>query len=263
MTREAVIALGLERREVIRLCRSLSDEEWNLPSDCAGWTVQDVIAHMASTLHPSLSLIKAFLGPDVEDANEVLVAERRGLSPSEQLAEYETWSGRTLRLLGVVQRQPLASMPAPLGDLGTHPAHWLADAGVFDHYTHLRVDLLQPTGPLDRPVPPSDPMRLRPTITWMLELLPHLSRSSLAWLDDPVDLRLVGPGGGTWGITRRSDRIELVPGGAGGRAAASIVSTTPEFVVWATKRRDWRERDVDIEGDDTLAARVLDSIQLF
>jgi uncharacterized protein (TIGR03083 family) len=262
MTSEAVIALGNERREVLELCRSLSDDEWALPSDCAGWSVQDVIAHMASTVHPSLSLLKAFTLPNVEDANEVLVGQRRSMTPAEQLREYETWSGRSLRFLGMMQRQPLASVPLPLADLGAHQAHWLANAAVFDHYTHLRVDLLRPTGPIDRPAPPSDPMRLRPTIAWLVELLPGLADDSLAWLDAEVDLRLVGPGGGTWAFTRRSGKLELASS-AGDAAAATITSTTPEFVIWSTKRRDWRERDVEIKGDDAIAARVLDAIHIF
>lgn len=41
-----------------------------------------------------------------------------------------------------------------LGDLGTHPMDLIANAFAFDHYTHIRVDVLAPGGPVDRPVPP-------------------------------------------------------------------------------------------------------------
>lgn len=41
-----------------------------------------------------------------------------------------------------------------LGDLGTHPMDLIANAFAFDHYTHIRVDVLAPGGPVDRPAPP-------------------------------------------------------------------------------------------------------------
>ena len=60
------------------VAKSLTDDEWTPPSDCAGWAVRDVIAHMACTLHGVVD--PAFL-PDMtggtEDAMEPAVAERR------------------------------------------------------------------------------------------------------------------------------------------------------------------------------------------
>jgi uncharacterized protein (TIGR03083 family) len=264
MTRAAIDALRSEREAVLGVCRSLSADEWVAPSDCAGWSVQDVIAHMASIYHPTLSLLKAFRpNSGAEDGNEVLVAERRGWSHERQLAEYETWTGRALHLLGLLQREPIARARIPLADLGSYPAHWMANAAFFDHYTHLRVDILAPIGPIDRPRPEPDPPQLEPAIAWMLLVLPHLARESLAWLDDPVQLRLVGPGGGVWTIRRPSTNggLRVVPSESPG-AAVTIVSTTPEFVIWATKRRGWQTRDVEITGDEKVAERFLDAVHI-
>jgi len=261
MTSEALIALGNERREVLKLYRSLDDDEWALPSDCAGWSVQDVLAHLSASFHPTRSLARALRNPDIEEVNEVLVAERRRRTPGEQLVEYETWAGRAIAVLGLFQRRPFSSLPVPLANLGTHPAHWLANAAVFDHYTHLRVDLLAPFGPIDREPPPSDPLRLRPTIAWMIELVSVLAGPALADLDGEVELRLVGPGGGLWTLEGAVERCRIRRGPALS-AAARVTSTTQEFPIWGTKRRDWRTRDVELSGDEDLAEKVVDALHL-
>ena len=41
-----------EHHETIQLARSLSAEQWELPSLCEGWTTRDVMAHLARHIHP-------------------------------------------------------------------------------------------------------------------------------------------------------------------------------------------------------------------
>jgi uncharacterized protein (TIGR03083 family) len=35
-----------ERRDLVGLLRTLSDEDWQAPSLCEGWRVRDVVAHL-------------------------------------------------------------------------------------------------------------------------------------------------------------------------------------------------------------------------
>lgn len=50
-----------ERRDLVALLRTLSDDEWNAPSLCAGWRVRDVVAHLASSdVTPRITLLAAF-----------------------------------------------------------------------------------------------------------------------------------------------------------------------------------------------------------
>ena len=44
-----VLAWQSTTRDVIDLLRSLGDDEWSQPTDCPGWTVHDVLAHMVAT----------------------------------------------------------------------------------------------------------------------------------------------------------------------------------------------------------------------
>jgi hypothetical protein len=44
--------------------------------------------------------------------------------------------------------------------------------------------------------------------------------------------------------------------------AATIRSSSRDFVIWGTQRRPWRDFDVTIEGDAVLAAAVADNINV-
>ena len=107
-----------------------------------------------------------------------------------------------------------------MGDLGTHPMSILPSTFLFDSYCHLRNDILTPNGPIDRPQPPRDEMRLRPTIEWMLAgPAVDVRRRARGFVDRPITLVLDGPGGGTWTIA---------PGGDDGRVpSARARAATP------------------------------------
>lgn len=263
MTREAVEVLAAEREDVLRVCRELTPEEWEAPSACDGWSVQDVLAHMASLFHPSLTAIRGLAsGEPVEELNDRLVGARRGWAPDRQLAEYETWSRRAGRLLAVSQRPPLSRIPLAMGDLGRHPLHLLANATAFDHYAHLHLDVLAPSGPVERSDVVADPIRLGPVVEWMLRIVPTLCDRPMAWMDRPVGLKLHGPGGGTWTIHRVPAGVLAVDPGLSG-VAATVVSTTPDFVVWGTRRAAWTSMDLGLDGDPDLAERFLDAFRVF
>jgi hypothetical protein len=124
-----------------------------------------------------------------------------------------------------------------LDDLGSHPLHRLANALAFDHVCHLRNDILRPHGPIDRPAPPADALRVGATIEWLIAAVPQMSPPSLVEaLDRPIALRLTGAGGGDWtlraGVGTRVDLVE----GTSGDEAATIISPATEFVIWATHR---------------------------
>lgn len=160
----------------------------------------------------------------------------------------------------------MADTVIPLDDLGSHPMHRLANALAFDHFCHLRNDILRPNGPIDRPAPPVDELRVGATVEWLIAGVPQMSPPTLAdGLDRPVALRLTGAGGSEWTLRPAAgDGAGVdVAEGAGDDAAATITTPATEFVVWATHRRPWRDRDVTIDGDSDAAARVLDAIHVF
>lgn len=252
-------AIRADRAALLELAEGFSDEDWSRPSDCDGWSVKDVVAHMATVFRQVAdpSSLPPTESQDTEANQELYLAERKDWSPAKVLAEYVDVGERAIELLAGMQTAEMAEVVVPLGTLGSHPLPLLADALAFDHYTHIRIDLLAPTGPIDRPAPPSDELRLAPTIGWMTAGLPQMSADALATVDGSVSLELEGPGGGSWRFA--DGRLEP----SDEPADASVASTTADFVVWATRRRPWRERGVGIGGDEELAARFCDAVDVF
>src|SRR6185436_2592816 len=116
----------------------------------------------------------------VEQDMELGVSARKDWTTADVLADYEAISAQAIDAFAGLQEEPLASTTIPMKNLGTHPMHLVPNAFAFDHYCHLRVDLLAPTGPIERPALPSDELRLAPTIEWMLAGLPQMCEDALA-----------------------------------------------------------------------------------
>ena len=264
MSELAVQGFRAERDSILEVAKGLTEDEWNGPSDCEGWAIRDVYAHMASTLHGVVD--PAFM-PDMsagtEASMESPVRERRKWTIEQVVDEYETYSAQAAEVFASVQTAPLAETMLPMGELGTHPMAMLPATFLFDAYCHLRNDVLTPNGSVDRAQPPRDEQRLGPTIEWMLAGLPWMNEDTLRPIvDRPMMLVLEGAGGGTWTIA---------PGGAEGRVAvsegedASSVATarsqSHDFVIWGTQRRPYDEF-VKISGDEAYARAVLDVVNI-
>ena len=262
MSQLAVDGYRAERAAILDLAHSLTPEQWMLPSGCEGWTVRDVIGHMACAIHGVVD--PAFL-PDMtngtEQAMEPGVAERRGLPIEDVVAEYETYSEQAASLFESLQAPPMADSPLAMGELGMHPLSILPSTFLFDGYTHLRVDILG-ANPSLATAPPRDEQRLRPTLEWMLAGLPWMCPTLTEIVDRPLVLAFDGPGGGTWTIgPADADGRVTVTEGDDPSAAARVSGTDHDFVVWGTQRAPWRDH-VKVEGDEAYAARVLDAINI-
>lgn len=255
-------ALRDERNAVLALCRTLGDADWAAPSDCAGWSVKDVVSHMAAAFHGCFTpwLLRVMRSSSIERSNDGDVEGRRGWEPAKVLREYETWSGRFVALVPVTQRPPVRGVRIPLGDIGRYPVGLLASAFVFDHHVHLRHDIAAALG---RSVPAPDAVHTAAVLEWLLAGLPQMCGAALSWLDRPVALVLTGDGGGAWTVSPQgAERRLRVDEGRSPVAAAAITGAAADFPIWGTTRRPWRDYGLTIEGDEELATRFLDALNL-
>ena len=263
MSQQGLEASRLLAEQYADVVAALRPEQWEAPSRCAGWRVQDLVAHTGSNfrvlVEPPEPPAEPVPGLTAERAQDMLVDERRGWSPEQVRKEFDDYRGPALDVLGAMQAEPLATTPLTLHELGTYPMAALADAFAFDLYCHLRVDLLAPSGPVDVPVPEATDAHLAPGIGWMLTGLPQMCPAVNDQLERPVALRLTGAGGGEWTLSRGDAGLEVRPGSAG--AAATVTSAAHDFVLWGTGRTDWRQC-VAVDGDEGLAARVLDKVDI-
>lgn len=92
--RAEAVALG-EHAAFVELISGLSPGEWDKPTDCAGWSVRDVVAHVAGALeegaHIRAQLRRVALAPrrypqlDRLDAINQLQVDDRGAHPPDRL----------------------------------------------------------------------------------------------------------------------------------------------------------------------------------
>jgi uncharacterized protein (TIGR03083 family) len=239
-TSSAIKAIEADRNTLLALCRDLDDAVWAKDSGCPGWTVQDLVSHMACSfwLAVDMSKLPDSAGLPAERAADLYVESRRSMTPAETLADYESASARGLELLAAVQSQ---DVEVPLGDVGTYPASVLPAAYAFEHYVHIRLDLFPPAGPLTGEPPASDALRLAPTLDWIEAAVPQQNSKLLDGLDEAVEIRLTG-------VSERTLRI------GGGDVAAHITCDSKAFVRWVTQRGSWESLGVDGKGDPSALA---------
>jgi uncharacterized protein (TIGR03083 family) len=258
---DRVGALRAERQAVIDLCRQLTEDQWSTASRCEGWSIKDVLAHMAAACHGTFTpwVVKMMRSSNLERSNDADVAERQARPAADVFAEYEVWSRRFTGVQPLLQRRPLSSIPIRLGDLGSYPARLLTSAIVFDSHVHLRHDIATA---LDAAVPPSDANRAAVALEWMMAGMATMSGDALSWMDRSVEIRLKGDGGGTWGVLGTDSGGPRVVAGSAPSPAVTVEGSTEGFPIWATARQPWRASDVSLQGDEEYGTRFLDSVRV-
>jgi uncharacterized protein (TIGR03083 family) len=248
MTTAAVDGLRADHEALAEIAADLTPAEWAAPSACAGWTVRDVLGHMTQLWRQLVepgALPPGDPSGSAERTQDIWVAAVRDQPVEQVLDDYRRLGRQALDALTAMQGN---DDPVDLGDLGTHPLHRIADAFTFDHYTHIRADLLAPDGPLDHPVPSADAEHLGAVAEWIVAGMPQMSPAALT---RTIRLELTGPGGcGT----------DLGPGG---QPVATVTSSIDDLVRWSTGRRSWKELDVRITGDSAAGTHFAETVHVF
>jgi hypothetical protein len=266
MTKAAIDGLHANHADMRLVFESLTADEWARPSACAGWRVQEVLAHVTSNfkeiVDPTPQPTDA-PPPELpaEQMVEALVTPRRTWSAEELMAEYDQYLDGALATLAAMQEEPMASTEIPLADLGTYGMHWLANAYCFDHYCHLRHDTMAPAGPISRKLPPADDVRVRPGIDWMIAGLAQMCKDQLKIVDKPWRLELTGAGAGTFTVHPVGPNGLVTVLEEKADSVATVTSTAHDFVSWGTQRSAWRD-SCKISGDSDYAAKVLEAINI-
>lgn len=231
----AIKAIEEDRKVLLELCRHMDESVWTKDSGCPGWSVQDLLSHMACSFWLAVdpSNLPDPGGLPAERAADLYVESRRSMTAEELVADYESVSLKGLEVLAGLENQ---DFEVPLGDVGTYPASVIPTALAFEEYIHIRFDLFAPDGPLEGDPPESDELRMAPTLDWIEVALPQQNSELLSRMDSAVEIRL----GGLCGRTLRV---------GDGDVAAHIESDSQAFVRWVTQRGTWDELGVHADGD--------------
>jgi uncharacterized protein (TIGR03083 family) len=231
----AIQAVEADRTALLAIFPLMTDSAWAQASGCPGWSVQDVVSHMACSFWLAVdpSRLPDPGGLPAERAADLYVESRRSMTTQEIVADYESVSLKGLDVLAAMESQ---DFEVPLGDVGTYPASAIPSAFAFEQYVHIRYDLLEPHGPLPAKPPASDGLRLQPTLDWIEASLPQQNSGLLERVDDAVEIRLTG-------VSARTLRL------GDGDVTAQITSDSDAFVQWVTQRGTWESLGVHAEGD--------------
>jgi uncharacterized protein (TIGR03083 family) len=122
---EPVIEL-LEREwaSIAELCATLDAEQWSLPTECPGWSVQDNVSHLigienmlrGGPADPAITSRPAHVRNDFGEFNEAAVAARRGRSGSDVLREFRELAAERVAALRALPPEKWEEIgPTPTG----------------------------------------------------------------------------------------------------------------------------------------------------
>jgi uncharacterized protein (TIGR03083 family) len=244
----AVEGLAADRAALLEICAGLETAHWESPSGCPGWRVQDVVSHLGALFWVMVDPTRLPVTGDLptEEVQDLLVEQRRAMTATEVLADYEEVSGRALEVLPTFDG---IDTELAMGDLGTYPISQLDTAFAFDHFVHIRFDLFSPRGSLSGPVPPSDALRLRPAMDWVEAALPQQSAASFEWAPGAVEFIITGPAARTFSAGT-------------GDVMAEVRTDAATFVRCVTRRAGWDTESVTVTGDEA-AHKLLSTLHVF
>ncbi len=110
---------------------SLRGDDWDEPSACEGWSVKDVLAHLAGGEEYNRACLNGNVGPmfesyaargatDVHSFNAIGVSDRKGKTPAELLDEFQRENGETRTKIRERDGEQLSTMAGP------YPMRWQA-----------------------------------------------------------------------------------------------------------------------------------------
>jgi uncharacterized protein (TIGR03083 family) len=224
----------------IALLKDLDDPDWARPTDCAGWTVHDLTAHLAGQYQglasPAVYLRRhrrahrRYPGLSRLDAdNRQQIDDLGARSGPELLAMLAATGPKAIRgrrrIPALVRRQHIGRMypEEPLPD--DRLSYVLDVLGLRDPWMH-RVDLARATG--------------RPLLLGahdqviVAQVIHDLGRS---WSGPPTLIELTGPAGGRWALGH-------------GTPAATVRADTVDYLRALSGRND----HPDLHADDDHAA---------
>jgi uncharacterized protein (TIGR03083 family) len=229
----------------ITLLNNLDGRDWARPTDCAGWTVHDLTAHLvgqyqglarpgvylrrhhrAHRRYPALSRLDADNRQQIDDlggrSGPELVAMLAAIGPNAIRARR--------RVPGMVRRQRIGRM-YPEESLPDDRLSYILDVlGLRDPWMH-RIDLARATG---------QPLALGAHDQVIVaQVIADLGR---AWAGPPVLLELTGPAGGRWVLGQQAP-------------AATVRADAVDYLRCLAGRNDHPALEAD--GDHAAAAAAL------
>lgn len=214
--REVVDALVAQQEELTALVAGLDADGWGLPSACAGWSVADVVLHLAQTNEMAIGSarsdfagtldrltegVEAEASRDIDAGAAALVAHERGRPPAELIGRWRA-SCDDLRA-ALLARAPTDRVAWVAGDMA---ARTLATTRLAETWIHtgdvaagLGVDLR-----------PTDGLWHIARLAW--RTLPYAFQRGGLEPPGPVAFELIAPSGAAWSFEPEEPAPTVISG---------------------------------------------------
>jgi uncharacterized protein (TIGR03083 family) len=263
---------------LLALLATLTPEQWQTPTACAGWSVKDVVAHLLGGDLGNLSrrrdglteALAAYAPPGADFADGPTLAAAINRWNEDWVEAARRLSARVLRdLLAVTFPATHAyyrgldpfALGGPVSWAGPGPAPvWLDIAREYtEHWAH-HAQIRDALGVL----PPLDTPRLfTPVLATYLRALPHTLRHHAAPEGTALRVVITGPAGGEWLALYQGGEWKL---GTDQDRTAQATATFYQDVAWRLFTRgltsEAARAAVQLDGDTTLASAVLDLVAI-
>ncbi|MCU1448925.1 MAG: wyosine base formation [Acidimicrobiales bacterium] len=216
---EVVAALAEQQAELSSLLHGRDDADWHLPSRCEGWTVADVVLHLAQTnemaiasvdrrIPEYLEAVAREVGPpsSVDDGAALMVARERDRPVADLRRRWQSTVDDFLARLRTADFHDRVTWVA--GELSIRT---LVTTRLAETWIHTG-DVAAAFG-----IAPAPTDRLRHIVRLAWRTVPYAFARAGRELSGPVAFELVGPSGSSWDFvpeeaprtTIRGDALEL------------------------------------------------------
>jgi uncharacterized protein (TIGR03083 family) len=262
----------IERAQLAELLSSLTASEWQAPTVCPGWSVHDIVAHLA---HDHLRRLSGHRdgyrspgpapGEDLPTflarANEEFVVAARGLSPRVLMDVLATFGPQLDALWAMCEMEAIGDIDVWWAAPGVPAPVWLDVAREYsEHWVH-RHQIHDAVG---RPSP-AQPALVHAMADTFLRALPNTLREVPAADGTTITVTVGEPVNHDWTVRRDPAGWSVAPGTSDGSARSAHVGLTPD-TLWRLATRgispDVARARVSVDGDDGLAHAVLQILSI-
>jgi uncharacterized protein (TIGR03084 family) len=248
---EAIVgAVAEQQRELDSLLARLDHSGWETPSACPGWSVADVVLHMAQTNEMATAsargelpgwMANAYEGlrpaTDIDDGAALMVDKERGAQPDELEARWRA-SCRDLNR-ALLACDPSARLQWVAGELA---ARTLGSTRLAETWLHT----LDVSDGLGVDLEPTD--RIQPIARLAWRTIPYAFQRAGRAAPGPVAFRLISPSGAAWDYGDDD-------------APTRVTGRGYELCLVAGQRRS--AADTDLVGEGPRADEVLELVRTF
>ena len=241
MARDVFEALEAQGDRLDGILASLDEQQWSSPSLCPGWSVSDVVLHLAQTEEGVVATVKEEYNPvteiqiegaaNIDEAMEGWVRAERGAPPAELHARWNEARKRALETLRNADPEtPLRWAAAPLRP------KTLATTRLSEHWIHT-MDIAEPLS-IDNP----DTEDIH-SIAWLAHRsIPYAFARDGRGDPPTVRLELKGPSGEEWSFG--PDDADCVISGSAGEFCRVAARRVPASEAKSLKAKGKRAKEV-------------------